>query len=120
MIFMNPMAAADSVRPRLVRPISPANENENLLLVSIWPVQACGSALSRQAPLRSGPQRNAVAGDLVVIAEAAHALLRAGLALNPTFSIARYRASPSSDHPRHLAGLARILDALRKAGVPEG
>jgi tetratricopeptide (TPR) repeat protein len=46
--------------------------------------------------------------------------VRAGLALNPGFTIARYRASPSSDHPRYLADLARILDALRKAGVPEG
>jgi TolB-like protein/class 3 adenylate cyclase/Flp pilus assembly protein TadD len=46
--------------------------------------------------------------------------VRAGLALNPAFTIARYRASPSSDHPRYLAGLARILEALREAGVPEG
>jgi TolB-like protein/class 3 adenylate cyclase/Flp pilus assembly protein TadD len=46
--------------------------------------------------------------------------VRAGLALNPAFTIARYRASPSSDHPRYLAGLERILAALREAGVPEG
>ena len=46
--------------------------------------------------------------------------VRAGLALNPAFTIVRYRASPSSDNPRYLAALARILDALRKAGVPEG
>ena len=45
--------------------------------------------------------------------------VRVGLALNPAFAIARCRASPSSDNPRYLAGLARILDALRKAGVPE-
>jgi hypothetical protein len=53
------------------------------------------------------------------MAEAREAV-RVGLALNPAFTIARYRASPSSDNPRYLAGLARILDALRKAGVPEG
>jgi TolB-like protein len=53
------------------------------------------------------------------MAEARDAV-RAGLDLNPTFTIARYRASPSSDNPRYLAGLARILDALRKAGVPDG
>jgi hypothetical protein len=50
----------------------------------------------------------------------AHEAVRAGLDLNPAFTIARYRASPSSDNPRYLAGLARILDALRKAGVPDG
>jgi tetratricopeptide (TPR) repeat protein len=53
------------------------------------------------------------------MAEAREAV-RAGLDLDPTFTIARYRASTSSDNPRYLAGLARILDALRKAGVPEG
>jgi TolB-like protein/Flp pilus assembly protein TadD len=52
------------------------------------------------------------------MAEAREAV-RAGLALNPTFTIARYRASPSSDNPRYLAALARILDALRKAGAPD-
>ncbi len=46
--------------------------------------------------------------------------VRAGLALNPSFTIARYRASPSSDNPDYLAALAHILDALREAGVPEG
>lgn len=45
--------------------------------------------------------------------------VRSGLVLNPTFTIARYRASPSSDNPRHLAGPARRLDVLRAAGVPE-
>ena len=52
--------------------------------------------------------------------EEARETVRAGLALNPAFTIARYRASPSSDHPRYLAGLERILEALRAAGVPEG
>jgi TolB-like protein/cytochrome c-type biogenesis protein CcmH/NrfG len=52
------------------------------------------------------------------IAEARETV-RAGLALNPAFTIARYRASPSSNNPRYLAGVARILDALREAGVPE-
>ena len=53
------------------------------------------------------------------IAEARETV-RAGLALNPAFTIARYRASPSSDNPRYLANLERILAALREAGVPEG
>jgi len=52
--------------------------------------------------------------------EEAREAVRAGLDLNPTFTIARYRASPSSDNPNYLAALARILDVLRRAGVPEG
>ena len=50
----------------------------------------------------------------------ARGAVRLGLDLNPTFTIARYRASPSSDNPSYLAGLARILDALPKAGAPDG
>jgi hypothetical protein len=53
------------------------------------------------------------------MAEAREAV-RAGLDLNPTFTIARYRASPSSDNPRYFASLTRILDHLCKAGVPDG
>jgi tetratricopeptide (TPR) repeat protein len=47
--------------------------------------------------------------------------VKAGLALNPGFSIARARgfwAAESAD-PKYLAELERILEGLRKAGVPE-
>ena len=45
--------------------------------------------------------------------------VRAGLDLNPTFTIDRYRASPSSEDPRYLAALDRILELAppsRRAG----
>ena len=47
--------------------------------------------------------------------------VKAGLALNPTFSVSRARAAwtAMSDDPTYLAGLERIFDGLRKAGVPE-
>jgi TolB-like protein/class 3 adenylate cyclase len=45
---------------------------------------------------------------------------RAGLAINPTFTIARFRAGVSSDEPAVVAGWERYVDGLRKAGVPEG
>jgi adenylate cyclase len=45
--------------------------------------------------------------------------VRAGLAINPTFTISRMRASASSDNPTAVAGRERIIDGLRKAGVPE-
>lgn len=46
--------------------------------------------------------------------------VEAGLALNPSFTISRARAlwPAISDNPTYLAG-ERILEALRKAGVPE-
>jgi TolB-like protein/class 3 adenylate cyclase/Flp pilus assembly protein TadD len=45
---------------------------------------------------------------------------RAGLSINPAFTISRMRASGSSDNPTAVAGRERIIDGLRKAGVPEG
>jgi hypothetical protein len=50
----------------------------------------------------------------------ARSAAQAGLALNPTFTIARARAAPPSDNPIYLAQRERIYDGMRKAGVPEG
>ena len=44
----------------------------------------------------------------------------AGLALEPTFTIRRYRAGAPSDNPTYLAQRERAYDGMRKAGVPEG
>jgi tetratricopeptide (TPR) repeat protein len=43
---------------------------------------------------------------------------QAGLAINPTFTISRFRAL-SSDYPAAIAEGERVIDGLRKAGVPE-
>jgi len=43
-----------------------------------------------------------------------------GLALDPSFTIRRFRASSPSDNPTYLAGRERILEGMRTAGVPEG
>jgi class 3 adenylate cyclase len=45
--------------------------------------------------------------------------VRAGLALAPRFSIARFRAGSESDNPTYLAQRERIIEGMRKAGVPE-
>jgi hypothetical protein len=45
---------------------------------------------------------------------------RAGLELNPSFTLARYRSSPLSDNPVYLAGRERVYEGMRLAGVPEG
>ena len=51
----------------------------------------------------------------------ARSTLKAGLALNPAFSISRARAAwtAMSDDPTYLAQLEPIFDGLQKAGVPE-
>jgi tetratricopeptide (TPR) repeat protein len=50
----------------------------------------------------------------------ARAAAQAGLALNPTFTIRRYRAAASSDNPIYLVGRERNIEGMRIAGVPEG
>jgi TolB-like protein/class 3 adenylate cyclase len=45
--------------------------------------------------------------------------VNAGLALDPKFSIYRFRASADSDNPTYLAQRERIIDGLRRAGAPE-
>ena len=50
----------------------------------------------------------------------ARATAWAALALNPSFTIRRYRTNTASNHPLYLAGRERIYEGLRMAGVPEG
>jgi len=49
----------------------------------------------------------------------AQAALQAGLALNPTFTVARARAGAPSDNPTYLVQRERFFDGLRKTGLPE-
>jgi Flp pilus assembly protein TadD len=51
----------------------------------------------------------------------ARSTIKAGLALNPAFSISRARAAWAalSDDATYLAQLEPIFEGLRKAGVPE-
>jgi TolB-like protein len=48
------------------------------------------------------------------------AAVQAGLALDPGFTLRRYRAGASSDNPIYLAGRERLHEGMRMAGVPEG
>jgi tetratricopeptide (TPR) repeat protein len=52
--------------------------------------------------------------------EDAREAARAGLELNPGFTIARFRSMAFSDNPVYLAGRERAYEGMRKAGVPEG
>jgi TolB-like protein len=44
----------------------------------------------------------------------------AGLVLDPSFTIRRYRSGAPGDNPTYLAQRERINDGMRMAGVPEG
>jgi TolB-like protein len=50
----------------------------------------------------------------------ASAAAKAGLALDPGFTIRRFRLSASSDNPTFLAQRERVYEGMRLAGVPEG
>jgi TolB-like protein/Flp pilus assembly protein TadD len=50
----------------------------------------------------------------------ARATVQAGLALDPSFNIRRFRAHVPSDNPTFLAGHGRLVEGMRLAGVPEG
>jgi tetratricopeptide (TPR) repeat protein len=49
----------------------------------------------------------------------AQAAAKAGLALNPSFTIRRLRVNAPSDNPIYLAGRERLYEGMRLAGVPE-
>jgi tetratricopeptide (TPR) repeat protein len=62
----------------------------------------------------------AAATALLVRQGDARSSLHEGLGLNPTFTLARFRAGASSDDPTYLAQRERVIEGMRKAGVPEG
>jgi TolB-like protein/class 3 adenylate cyclase len=49
----------------------------------------------------------------------ARASAQAGLALDPGFTVRRYRTSTPSDNPTFLVGRERIYEGMRLAGIPE-
>jgi tetratricopeptide (TPR) repeat protein len=63
-----------------------------------------------------------MAADLLELGrlDEARAEVQALLALNPGFTIRRYRTGAQSDNPDFLKRRERIIEDLRKAGVPEG
>jgi TolB-like protein/class 3 adenylate cyclase len=46
--------------------------------------------------------------------------VKAGLAVDPKFTLGRFRAGAQSDNPVYLAQRARVMEGMRLAGVPEG
>ncbi|HEY3793891.1 MAG TPA: adenylate/guanylate cyclase domain-containing protein [Bradyrhizobium sp.] len=58
----------------------------------------------------------ALSGEL----EQARTAAQAGLALQPDFTVRRYRINALGDNPAYLAGRERSCQGMRLAGVPEG
>jgi TolB-like protein/class 3 adenylate cyclase len=73
--------------------------NRNYPIAQFW----LGAALARLG--RLGEARDAA---------------KAGLALDPGFTVARLRSGAMSDNPTYLRQRAGIYDAMLKAGIPEG
>jgi hypothetical protein len=46
--------------------------------------------------------------------------MQAGLALDPTFTLRRFRLGRESENPVFLKQRERHIEGLHKAGVPEG
>jgi hypothetical protein len=46
--------------------------------------------------------------------------MQAALMLDPNLTIARYLANAAGDNPTYLARRERIVEGMRKAGLPEG
>jgi tetratricopeptide (TPR) repeat protein len=52
--------------------------------------------------------------------EEARSAAAAGLAIDPRFNLASFRAAQLTDDPYYLACRDRVIEGMRKAGVPEG
>jgi hypothetical protein len=50
----------------------------------------------------------------------ARAAVQAGLALDPAFTVGRFRAAAATDNLVYLTQRERVCDGMRKAGVPQG
>ena len=50
----------------------------------------------------------------------AQAAVKAGLALDPAFTLSRFRAGASSDNQTYLEQRERVIEGMRAAGIPEG
>ncbi|RBP18226.1 TolB-like protein [Roseiarcus fermentans] len=73
---------------------------------------------SRNFPLNHF--HNAAALGLLGRQSEAESEVEAGLAIAPGFTLAGYRAAAESDNPVFLAQRERVIEGMRKAGVPEG
>ena len=72
------------------------------------------------AEARGPDQRFRMITSLLNRYDEARAAAQAGLALDPNFTLHRFRLGERSDNPTYLAQRERIYEGMRMAGVPEG
>jgi hypothetical protein len=95
-----------------------------------WPISPSPRCISATTRRRQAKELNPnyptgrfiMAATLVALGrlDEARAEVQAGLALNPGFTLRRYREGAQSDNSVFLKGRERIIENMRKAGVPEG
>jgi TolB-like protein len=111
--------------------LSPRDSNANVWMTWVGNAKVqIGADEDAIAWLRRGIEtnRNLAVGHFFLAAalavvnrhEDARNAASAGLALDPGFTVARFRASAASDNLIYLARRKRIYEGLRQAGVPEG
>lgn len=111
--------------------LSPRDANANIWMMSAgFAKLQLGADEEAVARFRSAIERNrnlpiahfGLAAALAPLGrlEEARSAARNGLALDPTFTIRRFRTGAATDHPIYLAGREHIYEGMRSAGVPEG
>ena len=84
------------------------------------PSTGCGDLLRPTETIRCSRFILAAALANLGRVEEARSEVKAGLALDPQFTIASFHAAAWSDNPVYLAKREQLIDGMRKAGVPEG
>jgi hypothetical protein len=84
--------------------------------------QSIGSAAVIEANRNHPITHFALAAALALLGlpDDAGAAAKAGLALDPSFTIRRFREGAPSDNPTFLTNRERVYQGTRMAGVPEG
>jgi TolB-like protein/class 3 adenylate cyclase/Tfp pilus assembly protein PilF len=111
--------------------LSPRDSNANVWMVWVGNAKAqIGADEDAVAWLRRGIEANRnlpvahffLAAALAVVnrLDDARNAARGGLAIDPGFTVRRFRASVASDNPVYLSRRERIYEGMRQAGVPEG
>lgn len=77
-----------------------------------------GIEINRNYPLLHFGLATALA--LLDALDEAKSAARIGLALDPTFTIRRFRSGASTDNPTYLAKRERVCEGMHMAGIPEG